>query len=342
MTLEQMRRQARAGVFAAFAVAALSVAAFGAPWASAQAQEAASDAAAESVEPILENAPILIGGGVPFGLYFPLAGAICQLVDAAAGGCSVASLADSAEAITALEQARVDMALVQSDWLAHAVDGTSRFSEQGPAESLRALAALHGEGLVILVRADGDMQRPADLDGARFSRGPAESYRALLSYALIEALGLEMDDFAQVGEEGVREGLDKLCGGQVDAVAAVSAMPASVAAAAPTGCDLRFLSIPEDLAEAASEDMPGVQPMVLSPKTADGAPIGSFGLTAILTTTTDSDPEVIRRVVQALLAGVDQLQQLHPALTTISVEGLARAGRHAPLHEAVEPLYQAQ
>lgn len=300
------------------------------------AQQAAQETDASTLNGGVE---LVIGGGVPFGLYFPLAGAICELMRAdGAIGCSVAPIDDSADAIEALNTARVELALVQSDWLAHAVEGTSRFSAAGPAEGLRAIAALHGEGLVLLVRTDDGLDTPSDLEGARLSRGPAESYRALLSYALLNAVGLGTDDLAQVGEEAVRDGLAKLCRGETDAVAAVTAMPASIAAAAPAGCAVSFLSIPTDAAAEASDDMPGVEPLSLTIDGAagEGRRIASFGLTAVLTTTEDTDPAMVERAARMLVEGASMLASQHPALSTIAPGRLGAARRFAPLHPAAE------
>ena len=61
---------------------------------------------------------LLIGGGLPFGLYFPLAGTLCRLVETAEEPalCAAATLADSDAAIAALEDGTLPFALVQSDW----------------------------------------------------------------------------------------------------------------------------------------------------------------------------------------------------------------------------------
>ena len=348
---------------AAFGVAALVVSVLCAPAPSwAQDGEEGKESSLSTPSAGVTAAPV-IGGGVPFGLYFPLAGAICTMIDeaaatpsgsdevdaengdlpAGAGHCTVAPIADSAKAIEALQAATVDLALVQSDWLVHAVAGTSRFDAAGPAEGLRTVAALHGEGLVFLVRADGDISAPSDLEGARVIRGPADSYRALLTYALLGAVDLGTGDLALVGEEEVRPGIEMLCRGETDAVAAVTAMPDSIAAAAPPGCMVDFLTIPEDVAERASENMPGVEPLSLPRESIGGAEerarLASFGLTAVLTTMADANPTTIARAVRALIAGAPDLATRHPALATIAPEHLSSADRFGPLHSAAASVY---
>ena len=298
----------------------------------------------EALGDVQGRGPIQIGGGTPFGLYFPLAGAICRMVEAdeATGrACRVASLPDSAAAIEALRRAEVDMALVQSDWLAHAVDGTSRFQQTGALEDLRAVAALHGEGLVILMRRGEAASGPAGLEGMRISRGPQQSYRALLTYQLLRTVDLSVGDLAQASDEPVREGLAKLCRGETDAVAAITARPAQVAAAAPAGCALDYLPIDEASAAAASEDMPGVAPLGL-PLGAEGRRLNSFGMRAILTATADSDPEAVATVTRVLIGGAEALARQHPALSIITPGDLERAGRIAPLHPAAASVYRGE
>lgn len=302
----------------------------------------AQDQDEEALGDVQGRGPIQIGGGTPFGLYFPLAGAICRMVetDEATGRtCRIASLPDSAAAIEALRRAEVDMALVQSDWLAHAVDGTSRFQQTGALEDLRAVAALHGEGLVILMRRGEAASGPAGLEGMRISRGPQQSYRALLTYQLLRAADLSVGDLAQATDEPVRDGLAKLCRGETDAVAAITARPAQVAAAAPAGCALDYLPIDDASAAEASEDMPGVAPLGL-PLGAEGRRLNSFGMRAILTATADSDPEAVAAVTRVLIGGAETLARQHPALSVIAPGELERAGRIAPLHPAAAAVYR--
>lgn len=304
----------------------------------------------ETATPALDASPITIGGGVPFGLYYPLAGAICQLIErqggsedaGAARSCRVASLSDSAAAIAALQQAEVDLALVQSDWLAHAAAGTSRFQEAGPAEDLRSVAALHGEGLVMMVRAGEGLERPADLQGLRVSRGAEQSYRALLTYALLGAVDLSTDDLAMATAEPVADGLAKLCRAEVDAVAAITARPAQAAAAAPAGCAVAYLTIDPDAAEEAAADMPGVEALLLPLDGPDGRRLSSFGMTAVLAASANADPAVVADAARAILSGARDLAALHPALSTIAPERLERAADFAPLHPAAKALYRGE
>jgi len=333
---------------AAFVIAAaLAAAALGASAASAQDVGTAVDAGGgDSAGDDQGRGPIQIGGGVPFGLYFPLAGAICRLIEDQGEGegaraCRVASLPDSAAAIDALRRAEVDMALVQSDWLAHAAAGTSRFQQTGALDDLRAVAALHGEGLVILMRRGEAAQGPAGLQGMRVSRGSQQSYRALLTYQLLQAVDLSTADLAQATDETVRQGLAMLCRGETDAVAAITARPAQVAAAAPSGCALDYLPIDEGQAEDAAQDMPGVAPLAL-PLDGDDRRLVSFGMTAVLTAGADSDPDAVERAARSLIEGAERLARMHPALSVIAPGRLESADRVAPLHPAAAAVYRGR
>lgn len=291
---------------------------------------------------------ITIGGGVPFGLYFPLAGAICGLVEDLeqdSFDCDVASMSDSEEAIAALQRARVDMAIVQSDWLAHAVAGTSRFQKAGPSGDLRAVAALHSEGLVLIVRTDQGLRSAGQLEDMRVSVGPSQSYRALLTTRLLAGAGLSSSDLAQMTNETVADGIAGLCRGETDAVAAVSATPASVASLAPRGCSVTYLAISEDVAAEASAGMPGIRPVAL-PVTRAGeggvSKLSSFGLTAVLTTSANADPAKVEIVARALLSGADEISAMHPALSAISSGGLQDTDAFAPRHSIVDDLFQGR
>ena len=89
----------------------------------------------------------IIGGGRVSGLYFPAAGALCEMFNrqSATTRCYVESNPDSFVNLRALRSGAIDFAIVQSDWVRQAAMGSGPFREEGAHEDLRTIFSMHGE-----------------------------------------------------------------------------------------------------------------------------------------------------------------------------------------------------
>ena len=281
---------------------------------------------------------VLIGGGLPFGLYFPLAGTLCRLMETESvpRSCAVASLSDSAAAIAALQEGRMPFAIVQSDWLYHAVQGSSRYRDVGPAGELRSVAAFYTEAFTVFVKATGPISRLSDLDGKRASLGAPGSYRGILADAALDIVGLDRDDLSEASGEPVVSAIDRLCDGQTDAVIVMAVHPADLLTAAGRRCGITPLSFSDDEVSDLLGVLQGYSEVTIPAKTYPGQSVSvrTVGLRPVLTTTVDADPALVADLTTALTRGLSRLNASHPAFATIKVEDLASATLFAPLHPA--------
>ncbi len=281
---------------------------------------------------------VLIGGGLPFGLYFPLAGTICRLLDTdgTTTQCAVASLADSAKAIDALRQGLMPFAIVQSDWLHHAVQGSSRFQESGPVDSLRSIAGFYTEAFTVFAKATGPISSIGDLKGKRVSIGSETSYRGILANVALATAGLDRGDLAEVSSEPVATAIDRLCDGQTDAVVVMAVHPAEYLAAAGRRCGITPLSFTDGEVSSLLGDLPGYAQVVIPARTYPGqsVPVKTVGLRPVLVTTQDADSAMVAGLTKAIARGLSRLNEAHPAFSTIAIEDLTSASLFAPMHPA--------
>jgi uncharacterized protein len=281
---------------------------------------------------------LLIGGGLPFGLYFPLAGTLCRLVETAdePALCAVATLADSDAAIAALQDGSLPFALVQSDWLYHAVRGSSRYQETGPAEGLRAVAAFYTEAFTVFAKATGPISKISDLKGKRVSVGADTSYRGILANVALATAGLERDDLAEASAEPVVTAIERLCDGQTDAVVVMAVHPAEYLTAAGRRCGITPLSFSDSEVADLLGDLPGYASVVIPARTYPGqaVPVKTVGLRPVLVTTVDADDAVVGALTTAIARGLTRLNEAHPAFSTIRIEDLTSASLFAPMNPA--------
>lgn len=283
---------------------------------------------------------LLIGGGLPFGLYFPLAGSICRLLETgvSAQRCAVVSLPDSAEAINALRNGEVPFALVQSDWLYHAVNGTSRYQETGPVENLRSVTGFYAEAFTVFVKATGPITSLSGLDGRRVSLGGADSYRGILGTAALDAAGLDTGDLAEVTAEPVVGAIERLCEGQTDAVVVMAAHPAELLEEAGRRCGITPLSFTDAQVADLMDQLPGYTEVVIPARTYPGqtVPIRTVGLIPVLVTLAGTDEGTVAGLTRAITQGLSRLNAAHPAFSTIGIDSLQSGGQFAQPHGAVQ------
>ena len=128
---------------------------------------------------------LTIGTGPLNGVYYPTGGAICRVLNAGhalhGDSCTVQSTRGSMANLKALDKGDVQLALVQSDVLHHALHGTGPFSGQGANNELRSLFRLYQESLTLLAAPNSGITTLADIEGngsiratrAPVSRSPA-------------------------------------------------------------------------------------------------------------------------------------------------------------------------
>jgi len=287
---------------------------------------------------------VVVGGGQPFGLYFPAAGAVCYLYSrsSASGRCLVDTFADSGEALQALADGRVDFAVVQSDWQQHAVKGTSRFRADGPDEGLRAVFSLHGEAVTLVARRTAGIKTIADLRGKQVDLGPDETYRSLFMDMILAAEGMERDDLAGSSGLSLAAGLAKLCEGTLDAVSVVAAHPNGVLAEALARCDLEIVPLTGPAIDKLLRAGRGLSAITIPADLyrGQGREIRTFGLRATLVTRDTQPEDVVARIASSTMEGLSWLRGRHPAFTPLDPKTMAVSGLSAPLHDGAAGVYR--
>ncbi|HKY95338.1 MAG TPA: TAXI family TRAP transporter solute-binding subunit, partial [Kiloniellales bacterium] len=206
--------------------------------------EPAGEPASAAPDPAPAEPRIIVIGSAPVaGTFFPAAGALCReinrLQEVNGLRCLVEETEGSQENLQRLAEGTLDLALVQSDWVYHAVGGSAE-GLVGPFEDLRALVLLQPQVLTLVAGAGSGVATLADLAGKRVAIGPAGSGINTLSRSLLEHLGLE--DTVAV-ELPVEAQVAALCAGEVDAFLLPVAHPNGAVAEAIERCGAVLVAI---------------------------------------------------------------------------------------------------
>ena len=165
---------------------------------------------------------ITIGTGGVTGVYYPLGGAICRLVnkDRKQHGirCSVESTGGSVYNINTIRAGELNLGVAQSDTQYYALKGEKTFSEVGPFEGLRAVFSVHPEPFTVVARADAGIKTFDDLKGKRVNIGPPGSGTRDTMDIVMAAKGWTLDDFALASGLKPAEQSQALCDNKIDAM----------------------------------------------------------------------------------------------------------------------------
>ncbi|MFQ1782704.1 TAXI family TRAP transporter solute-binding subunit [Aeromonas veronii] len=280
---------------------------------------------------------LTIGTGPLNGVYYPTGGAICRVLNAGhalhGDSCSVQSTRGSMANLKALDKGDVQLALVQSDVLHHALHGTGPFSGQGANNELRSLFRLYQESLTLLAAPNSDITTLADIEGKRVYPGNKGAGEQITSQALMAAMGWQPGQFAAYQLKSDSEPLEGLCDGSLDAAFVVAGHPSLAVGDLISRCKVRLIPIEGEQIDTLLKQHPYYQRSRIAANLYPGqtTAINNIGMSAELVALASLPDPIVRTVRDTLLARVKQFSRLHPALSKVTPEQL-QAQTELPLH----------
>ncbi|MFM5469792.1 TAXI family TRAP transporter solute-binding subunit [Aeromonas veronii] len=278
-----------------------------------------------------------IGTGPLNGVYYPTGGAICRVLNAGhalhGDSCSVQSTRGSMANLKALDKGDVQLALVQSDVLHHALHGTGPFSGQGANNELRSLFRLYQESLTLLAAPNSGITTLADIEGKRVYPGNKGAGEQITSQALMAAMGWQPVQFAAYQLKSDSEPLEGLCDGSLDAAFVVAGHPSLAVGDLISRCKVRLIPIEGEQIDRLLKQHPYYQRSRIAANLYPGqtTAINNIGMSAELVALASLPDPIVRTVRDTLLARVKQFSRLHPALSKVTPEQL-QAQTELPLH----------
>lgn len=280
---------------------------------------------------------LTIGTGPLNGVYYPTGGAICRVLNAGhalhGDSCSVQSTRGSMANLKALDEGDVQLALVQSDVLHHALHGTGPFSGQGANHELRSLFRLYQESLTLLAAPNSGITTLADIEGKRVYPGNKGAGEQITSQALMAAMGWQPGQFAAYQLKSDSEPLEGLCDGSLDAAFVVAGHPSLAVGDLISRCKVRLIPIEGEQIDTLLKQHPYYQRSRIAANLYPGqtTAINNIGMSAELVALASLPAPIVRTVRDTLLARVKQFSRLHPALSKVTPEQL-QAQTKLPLH----------
>ena len=289
---------------------------------------------------------VSIGTGGVTGVYYPVGGAICRLMNQTRRDhgirCSVESTGGSVFNVNAIRGQELEFGVVQSDVQYQAFNGEGGFAEQGAQEDLRAVFSLHPEPLTVVARAEAGIAHFDDLAGKRVNIGnPGSGQRALMDI-LMDRKGWTTADFALASELAPAEQAQALCDNNVDAFVFTVGHPAGTIQEATSSCDATLVDVTGDYVDALTEEFPFYFTAEIPGGMYRGNPdpTTTFGVGATFVTSATVPDDSVYILVKSVFDNFDSFTALHPALANLDPETMISGGLSAPLHPGAERYYR--
>lgn len=288
---------------------------------------------------------VTIGTGGVTGVYYPVGGAICRLMNQnrAEHGfrCSVESTAASVYNLNAIGSGELTFGVTQTDVLSYAVNGEQDFADAGPQENLRAIFSLHPEPFTLVARANSGIESFSDLAGKRVNVGAPGSGTQTSIDIILDAMEMSRSDFALVSELRPDEHGSALCDNQIDAFFYAVGHPSANIADPTTTCGAQIVPITGEAVDGIIADRPfyasATIPGGMYANNADD--VETFGVLAALAVGAETPDAAVYALVSAVFENFDAFKSLHPALANLQPENMIVDGLEAQLHPGAVQYY---
>lgn len=289
---------------------------------------------------------VSVGTGGVTGVYYPVGGAICRLMNQnrreTGIRCSVESTGGSVFNVNAIKGGDLEFGVVQSDVQYNAYKGEANFADGGAHEKLRSVFSLHAEPLTLVARKEAGIASFDDLKGKRVNIGnPGSGQRALMDLLIAEK-GWTNSDFAVAAELAPAEQSSALCDNNIDAFAYTVGHPAGAIQEATTTCDSVIVPVEGEAVEKLVADHPYYFQATIPGGMYRGTDndVNTFGVGATVVTSADVPDDVVAAFVDAVFKDFDAFKALHPALANLTPESMVNQGNSAPMHPGAEAYYK--
>ena len=281
-----------------------------------------------------------IGTGGTAGTYYPIGGAIAEILNKEIPGmnASAQSTGASVANINMLRDGAIDLATVQNDITYYAVSGTEMFDGK-KVEGLQGIASLYPETCQFVTLQSSGIKSLVELKGKRVAVGAAGSGAEANSRQILAAYGITYDD---IDEQflSFAEGASALKDGNVDVAVLTAGYPTASVQDIASQNPVRLLPVDENIADALIAKYPFYTKTVIPAGTYAGfdEAVPSVSVMAMLVAGPSVDAALGHDITKAIFTHLDRLQAAHTVGKQITKEG-AKSGMSLPMNPGAEKYF---
>ena len=197
----------------------------------------------------------MLTGGTS-GTYYPLGGEIAKIITDKTGiQTDAVSSNASADNVIALSEGNAEIAFVQTDVMAAAVEGINAFEKTGKVTNVLALGSLYPETIQIVTLAKSNINSVEDLKGKKVSVGAPGSGTYINAQQILEVHGMTMDDIDAQNLD-FAESTGGLQDGNIDAAFITAGTPTGAVEGLSATNPVKIVPIAQDKVDALVKKYP--------------------------------------------------------------------------------------
>ncbi|BAL82028.1 putative TRAP transporter solute receptor, TAXI family [Selenomonas ruminantium subsp. lactilytica TAM6421] len=282
-----------------------------------------------------------IGTGGTAGTYYPIGGAMAEILNKDIPGmnASAQSTGASVANINMLKDGSVDLAIVQNDITYYAVNGTEMFKDK-KVDGLKGIATLYPETCQAVTLDSSGIKSIADLKGKKVAVGAMGSGVEANARQIMEAYGITYNDI-QVQYLSFAEAASALKDGNIDAAFLTAGYPTSAVQDIASQHKVRLLPVDADKADALIAKYPFYTKTKIPAGTYAGfdEDVPAVSVMAMLVANDKVDDKLGYEITKALFKNLDRLHAAHSAAKAILKEK-ALEGMSLPVNAGAEKFFK--
>ena len=295
-----------------------------------------------SINGVSQQKFLAIATGGTGGTYYPLGGALAQLLSNKVEGLIVTAQTTGASIANCnlIARHQIETAFSQANTTYWSYTATGLQEGQEAIANLRGIASLYPETIHIVATKASGVKAIKDLKGKRVGVGAPNSGTEADARIILNAHGLTYDDL-NVDYLDFNEVADRLIDGQIDAGFVTAGYPTSSIINIATIRDLVLVPVDREVSEKLIEEIPyyGLTEIPLGMYKGVDEPVLSLATPALWIGDSQLDPTLVYKMTKALWENIDILAVVHAQGKNITLD-TALSGMAIPLHPGAELYYK--
>ena len=283
-----------------------------------------------------------IATGSTGGAYYPIGGALAQILNQYVPGTSAAAQTGNASVANCnlIRNHEIESAFAQNNVAYWAYRGMEIFAEEGPAENLRAVASLYPETIQIVARKVAGINSISDMKDKRVVVGAPGSGTEIDARKILAAHGITYDD---IKEDFLDFGgaAQRLKDGQADAAFLTAGYPTSSVIDLSATADIVLVPIESGMMDKlmAENKYYTITTIPAGTYTGIDVDVPTLNLMAIWVVDANQLADPVYSFTKALWEHRDELEKVHDKCKEVTFE-TALDGLGVPLHPGAEKYYR--
>ncbi|MFZ3579961.1 TAXI family TRAP transporter solute-binding subunit [Virgibacillus sp. DJP39] len=248
----------------------------------------------------------MLTGGTS-GTYYPLGGEMASIITDETGiQTDAISSNASADNVISLQEEEAQLAFVQTDVTANAIEGINSF-EGNPVDNVLAIGSLYPETIQIVTTKDSGIESVEDLKGKTVSVGAPGSGTYVNAEQILKVHGISMDDIdAQNLDFG--ESTGGIQDGNIDAAFITSGTPTGAVEGLSATTDVSIVPISQDKIDELVKEYPYYATDVIKAGTYGlEEDVTTVAVLAMLAVTDSLSEDVVYDITKAIFENTDKI-----------------------------------